>query len=131
MKARVLLFLPLSFVAVQLSAQDMPTYQSIVTGQSPSYYFKLDNNLVDSVSGSLTLSVNGTTGAPTADAAGNANSAYLFHSGSDGLYTTTDMVNGGGPPAGNASATGKGSLSLLFLSLNSTDVVTGQRFLFA
>ena len=102
-------------------------YQQVVTAQNPAYYFKLDDSLVDSVSGTLELSTNGVTGAFTTNVLGEANAAYSFASTNDALFITNDIISGGGP-AVNDQASGVGSITLLFRMLEGTN--TGQRFLF-
>ncbi len=131
MRKWVSVLLVLSGFSLRLEAQTAAAYQSYINSLSPSYYFTLDNSLTDTAGGSVTLGVNGSTGAFATDYWGNSGASRLFHSSNDGLSTSTDLVNGGGPPAGNASANGVGSLTLLFQSFNTRDTSTGQRFIFA
>lgn len=105
------------------------SYQEVVTAQRPAYYFKLDNSFTDSVSGSFTLNTNGDSGAFTADILGNAGRAYSLNQTNDALYTTKDIVNGGGPGL-NTTANGVGSITFLFRMLSDSNN-TGQRHLFA
>ena len=83
-------------------------YQSVIISQSPSYYFKLDGNLVDAIGGTATFTANGgaTFGS---DYFGNANDAALFPATSDYLSLTTPAVI-----SGEGTSTAVGSLSLLF-----------------
>jgi len=111
----------------QVTAQTRAAYQSAVNGQSPAYYFTFDSSLIDSVGGSLTLSSAG--GGYGTDYFGNANGTRTFSGSTDSLSTSTDIIAGGGPIGGNASATGIGSISFLFRSLDST-ALGGQRFLY-
>src|ERR1051325_2732526 len=103
------------------------SYQQIVSSQAPAFYFKLDNSAADAVSGTFYLSTNGSSGAFVSDYLGNANAAYSFNGTNDTLYTTNDIVNGGGT-AGNTLANGLGSVSFLFRMLNDTNN-TGARYL--
>src|ERR1051325_9882558 len=105
MKNLIVLSIAMAAVAVRLHAQTAAAYQSYINSLSPSYYFTLDNNLTDSVGGSVSFTANG-TGSFSSDYWGNSTGARLSHSSNDGLSTSTDLVNGGGPNAGNASATG-------------------------
>ena len=101
-------------------------YQDVVTAHGPAYYFKLDDSLIESVSGSLSLSTNGPTGAFTTNVLGNANAAYSFTSADDSLWITNDIISAG-VSAANTTASGVGSLAFLFRMLSDTN--TGQRFL--
>ncbi len=105
------------------------TYQEVTAALLPKYYFKFDDSLLDAVGGSLVLSTNGESGAFTTNALGNANAAYSFAQANDALYTTTDLINGGGPGA-DTTASGTGTISFLFRMLSDTNN-TGQRYLFA
>ena len=104
------------------------TYQQVVTAQLPTYYFKLDNSLVESVGGVLALSTNGTGGAFTTDFYGNIG-AYSFSQTNDALYITNDLISGGGPGI-NTSASGRGTISFQFRMLSDTNY-GGQRFIFS
>ena len=105
------------------------SYQQLVSAQIPTYYFKLNNTLVDAVGTNLTLTAEGPSGAFTNDILGNPNSAYTFDATNDALVTTNDVINGGGPGA-NFAATAVGSITLLFKMLSDTNN-TGQRFIFS
>ena len=128
MKLSFLSVVTLLATASQLGAQTASDYQNAVNSQSPTYHFTFDNTWTDSVGGSLTLTAAGTGFA--ADSFGNSSSAASFIGSTDSLSTGTDLGAGGGPTGGNAAATGTGSLSLLFRTLDST-APSGQRFLFA
>jgi hypothetical protein len=105
------------------------TYQSLISAQLPSHYFKLDGSLVDSIVPSTSVGTNGTTGAYTTNVLGTPNSAYSFSAGDDAIIITNDIVSGGGPAA-NSGATGVGTISFLFSMLS--DVTnTGQRWIFS
>jgi hypothetical protein len=110
-----------------LTKPPLAQYQSAVTAQSPGYYFKMDGDFVDSVSGTLTLGKNGATVGVTYDYFGNSTDAVYFVSTSDAL-TNGVLTSGGGGYTG-VSGTGKGSISCLFYTLASTNV-SGQRFVF-
>jgi hypothetical protein len=105
------------------------SYQQVVTAQTPKYYFKLDNSLVESVGNTLSLSTNGDGGAFTADSLGNPGGAYAFSRTNDALYITNDLINGGGPGT-NTSASGQGTISFQFRMLSDTNY-EGQRFIFS
>jgi len=116
-------------LASRAQAQTAAAYQASVTSQSPAYYFTFDNTLTDSVGGSLSLVAGGTGGGYANDYFGNASSSRFFSSSTDSASTTTDIIPGGGPTGGNAAATGIGSLSFLFRTLDTAP--SGQRFLYA
>lgn len=103
------------------------TYQTVVSGQSPNYYFKLDNDLTDSVGGSVTLDATG--GDFVRDYFGNADGSRSFAAAADRLQVNANLVNGGGSYTGEPG-TGKGTISFLFRHLNFTNN-SGQRFLFS
>jgi len=105
------------------------SYQQVVESQTPMYYFKLDNSLVESVGGTLQLSPNGSGGAFTSDALDNADRAYSFAATNDALYITDDLIAGGGPGI-NDLASGVGTISLQFRMLSDTNY-GGQRFIFS
>jgi hypothetical protein len=104
-------------------------YQTIVTNQSPNYYFKLDNTLDNAMGGTPVLTVNGTTGGFTNDYFGNTANARYFINGADAVYVNSNLLDGGGTPT-TTPGTGKGSISFIFRSLAGTNV-SGQRFLFS
>src|SRR6266568_1550479 len=103
------------------------TYQQVVTAQIPAHYFKLDGSFADSVNGALSLSTNSGAGAFSSNVLGNASAAYSLIETNDALFTTTDIINGGGANA-NTSATGTGTISFLFRMLSDTNNA-GQRYL--
>ncbi|MDB6019814.1 MAG: hypothetical protein JWR19_4303 [Pedosphaera sp.] len=108
------------------------SYQTVVSGQSPAHYFKLDGNSVDSVSGTLTLSTNGATpllGYSSDYFFINPPSDVFFSAGADALSANVNLLNGGGTYTGNPGP-GQGSLSFLFHPLAGTNY-TGQKFLFS
>lgn len=100
----------LSFAAAAVHAQNLPTYQSTITGQSPSYYNTLDSStaLAPTVgTGTFTDTTGGTSF--TSDYFGNANNAVSF-SGS----ANTAALNSPGSPNDILANHSVGSLSLLF-----------------
>ena len=96
-------------------------YQSVIIGQSPSYYFKFDGNLVDAIGGTATFTANG--GAIFGgDYFGNANGAASFPAATSGLTLSSPVIiNGAG------STPSSGSLSLLF----DLTAATGTEYLFS
>lgn len=105
-------------------------YQTVVAGQSPAYHFKLDGTLTNSgTAGPLTLSAAG--GWFTNGFSGVTNTARSLTASTDSLTTTTDLFAGGQTAVGgNASASGVGSVTLLFRALD-TVFLGGQRFVFS
>jgi hypothetical protein len=113
-----------------LTAPPRSQYQSVVAAESPSYYFKLDGDYVDSVGGTLTLkSTNGIPLGFTYDFFGNSTGAVLFVNGADTLTNNGNLLSGGGV-ANGSPGTGQGSISCLFWTLGSTNV-GGQRFVYS
>lgn len=115
----------LACLAVHVSAQTLAAYQAVVTSQSPTTYFKFDGDLVDSVGGTLTLTVNGTTGAFAPDSFRNQATARIFVSTGDALLSPTDFIPGGGTADTNAA--GVGSITMLFTQLG--QLPSGQKFI--
>jgi hypothetical protein len=108
------------------------TYQSVITNQSPSHYFQLNGNPVDSAIGSsLVLSINGS--APQlgygCDYFEVQSNACYFSASPDALVASANLLNGGGTYTG-ALGNGKGSISCLFHPLAGTNY-TGQKFIFS
>jgi hypothetical protein len=127
MRICVVLLVVLFLVPARIKAQSAAAYQATVNSQSPSYYFTFDNTLTDSVGGSTTLAASG--GAYATDLWGNAAASRSFHNSTDALTTPTDLFNGGGGLNGSPTASGVGTVSFLFRTLDS--IPTGQRFLFS
>jgi hypothetical protein len=117
------------FACLPAAAPAGASYQEVIAAQSPMYYFKLDNSPVDAVGGVISLSTAGTGGAYTTDYFGVPNRAYSFSETDDALYSTMDLIAGGGT-AGNTAASGRGTVSLLFRMLSDTNY-GGQRFIFS
>jgi hypothetical protein len=111
-----------------LRSQTLPDYQAVVQNQSPTYYFNLDGSLTDSVGGISSFAVAGTGGGFTGDFFGNTDSCRFFVNSSDALTNTDDLIGGGGPVGGDSAATNRGTVVVLFRSLDSTNN-TGQRFI--
>jgi hypothetical protein len=119
-KIQLIIAVSLTLASISVRA-DLANYQTTVSGQSPAYYFHLDNSL-SSVGGTATFTANGgaTFGS---DYSANANDAALFPASSDYL----SLAN---PPAvisGEGTTTAIGSLSLLFY-VPSTIPATGYYF---
>jgi hypothetical protein len=125
MKTLALVIL-LTGISTSLLAQSLSSYQTTVTGQSPTAYFKLDGTLNDAITPSQLLTASG--GYFGVDAARQASKAYVFNAQADALTLAADIIPGG-DVATNAAATGKGSISVLFRTLVGT-TNTGQRFVF-
>ncbi len=104
-------------------------YQSVVSSQLPTHYFKMDGNYVDSVDGSLTLKTNIGTVALTYDYFGGPTNSVMFTAGADTVTNNGNLLNGGGGYNG-ALGTGQGSISCLVWTLASTNV-GGQRFAYS
>ncbi|HVU28684.1 MAG TPA: hypothetical protein VHG71_13250 [Verrucomicrobiae bacterium] len=114
---------------VALPSRD--NYQSVVTGQSPSHYFKFDGDSTDSINSSLVLTTNGSApllGYSFGYFEDNPGGVY-FAAGPDALFANNNLVNGGGTVTGNPG-TGRGAISLLFHPLAGTNN-TGGKFIFS
>ena len=124
------LFTVATGLAVSVSAQTLPDYQSAVTGQSPSNYFKLDGALESAIDPGIILGQNLTpNGGFGADVYGNvAKSFYYVIQGDYLRYTGGNLLNGGG--VSNVVSTATGSISFLFRTL-APGVNTGQRYVFS
>jgi hypothetical protein len=127
----VLMLAPLliSFCAGS-QAQTLANYQAAVNAAVPSTYFTLDNgSLIDTVTGTVTLTANGITGFPTTDVYGNSSNAFAFVSQNDALdiMAPPDLISGGG--VSNTTSTASGSVSILFRTIEPNN--TGQRYIFS
>src|SRR5206468_3946416 len=101
---------------------------AIVSNQTPTAYFQLDNSLTNSLDTNVVLEVFG-AGAFTADIFRNIRKSYAFVNQTDYLQnTTTNLISGGG--TSNTTSTASGSITLLFKTLD-PGTNTGQRFLFS
>jgi hypothetical protein len=91
---------------------DLANYQSVVSGQSPTYYNTFDNTLVPTTgSGTFTAA---TAGAGFgSDLFGNANHAASFTANSDYLTGPASIISGAGT-TGTVGTPVVGTLSLLF-----------------
>ena len=103
-------------------------YQGVITAQAPSYYFKMDGNFVDSISG-ITLQTNGPSTGLSFDYFGGSTNAAIFFTGGDALSTNGNLLNGGGAYSPTTPGTGTGAISFLFRTMNSY-VNTGNRYLY-
>jgi hypothetical protein len=100
MKTCLTIAMSLAFATAVVRGQNLATYQSTVSGQSPLYYNSLDGSLTAPSVGAATFSG---TSAFASDYFGNPNDAVSFSISSDGLTSSQNILN-----------TGLGSLSLLF-----------------
>jgi hypothetical protein len=116
-------------IPMLVSAATLFNYQHTVISQNPSAYFKLDGTLNDSITPAQSLTAYG-VGYFGVDAARQTNSAYVFNGSGDALALMADIIPGGDPGGTNADASGVGSISLLFRTLDS-NTNTGQRFVFS
>src|SRR5579859_605923 len=105
-KMRTVMAASLMLASFLAQAQNLPTYQSTINGQSPSYYNNLDDTLAPSV-GSGAFTSTGTSF--TSDYFGNANDAVSFSGAPN-----TDALNSPGSPNDILANHNTGSLSLLF-----------------
>jgi len=106
-------------------------YQSLITIQSPNYYFQLDGSRSNAMSTTPVLNSVGPTAGFTYDYFGNfeTTNAAAYTAANDGLVLNNNLLNGGGTYDGTPG-TGAGTISFLFTSLSGTNH-TGQRFLFS
>jgi hypothetical protein len=107
MKTLLTIAISLTFATTAVRAQTLSAYQSIINGQSPTYYNTLDNTtaLVPTVgTGTFTASGAGYG----SDLWGNANDAVSFSALANYLTGSGSIISGAG------AANGVGSLSLLF-----------------
>lgn len=111
-------------------SQSPAEYQARILTQSPRVYFPLDGTLADATGNVADFTVSGSGGGFTNDFFGNAAACRFFVNNNDALVHTTDLIPGGGPAGGDAAATNRGSLSLLFRTLDAP-TNTAQRFVFS
>ncbi len=130
MKKKVVTFLSVAalLLARSVSGQTAAAYDAAVRGESPNFFFTLNNTLVDSVGGVVALS--SATQVYTTDAWGNSTSAGRLRQSSvlDIMTNGADLFAGGGAAGGDPGAVGKGSLTFLFRTL--TGAPGGERWLF-
>jgi hypothetical protein len=110
--------------------QGLAEFQACIRSQSPAHYFKLDGDLADATGNAPDFAVAGTGGGFTNDFFGNPAACRFFVNNGDALVHASDLIPGGGPAGGDASATDRGSLALLFRTLDAA-TNTGQRFVFS
>jgi hypothetical protein len=124
MKQFLTIAISLAFTITAVRGQDLPTYQSIVTGQSPMYYNNLDNSYVPAIGTGTFIPTAIGTGF-TNDYFGNANDTPFF------TNTTAQLaVAAGGNIINNSGANNSiGSLSLLFFTPNAANAST--RYIFS
>jgi hypothetical protein len=115
-------------------------YQTVISNQTPTHYFQLAGNAVDSINpSSVALTVaSGTilvTNTPFNTSVGfsddyflDQNGAAYFSLAADAIYTNVNLLNGGGTYNGNPGS-GKGSISGMFHALPCTNFYGGQKFI--
>ncbi len=105
------------------------TYEGVINGQTPGYFFKLNGTYVDSVSGTVAMGTNSFGNTFNYDWFGNPTGSCVFSNGPDAL-TNVNLIAGGGVYSLTTPGTGKGSLSCLFHSLSTTNF-SGERFIYS
>ena len=122
MKTCLTILISLAFATAVVRGQDLPTYQSTVTGQSPYYYNQLDSTLAPLVGTGTFVPANAT--GSTNDYFGNANAAALFSNTTAQISVTTgkNVIN-------NSGTNSIGSLSLVFQTPNAVNATT--RYIFS
>ena len=124
MKSTIAIAFGLLFAAGTIEAQTLAVYQSVLNGQSPTYYNTLDNTLVPTA-GTGTFTASGTGTGFGSDYFGNANDAASFTTSADQLSYAT----GANIVSGSGAANSIGSLSLLFYTPNTT--LSGTQYIFS
>jgi len=123
MKTCLTILMSLAFATVAVRGQDLPTYQSIVAGQSPMYYNQLDSSLAPTI-GTGTFIATATGTGSTNDYFGNANDAAFF------TTTTAQLaLAAGGNVINNSGNNSIGSLSMVFQAPNTTQ--SSSRYIFS
>lgn len=105
------------------------SYEGAINNQSPTYFFKLNGNYVDSVSGTVTMGTNSFGNTFSYNWFDNPIGSCVFSNGPDAL-TNGNLLAGGGVYSTTTAGTGKGSISCLFHSLSVTNF-TGERFIYS
>ncbi|HVM61296.1 MAG TPA: hypothetical protein VMV72_10560 [Verrucomicrobiae bacterium] len=127
MKTCLTIAVSLAFAVAAASGQDLPTYQGVISGQSPYYYNHLDNSYVPAV-GTGTLVPSAGDVFFTSDYFGNANDALSF---TDTTARATDptgtheIYN-----SGLANASSIGSMSFMFYVPTNALSNTSARYIF-
>ncbi|MGD0059066.1 MAG: PEP-CTERM sorting domain-containing protein [Verrucomicrobiia bacterium] len=123
MKTCLAITMSLAFATAVVRGQNLPSYVSVIDGESPYYYNQLGTGLAPSI-GTGTFVADGTTGFGN-DYFGNANDASYFTTGTSGLV----LAGSAGLNVINESANGDiGSMSMLIQAPNTTQ--TGSRYFF-
>jgi Concanavalin A-like lectin/glucanases superfamily len=121
----LLLLVVLPCVAMRLSGQTLPQYQSTVSSQTPFAYFKLDNSLESAVNPSVVLEEYIAPGGGFGgDVFRNPTNSYYYVNSPDFLRNMFDNLISGG------TGTATGSITFLFRTLDAA-TNTGQRYLFS
>lgn len=105
------------------------SYEGAINNQSPTYFFKLNDTYVDSVSGTVTMGTNSFGNTFSYNWFDNPIGSCVFSNGPDAL-TNGNLLAGGGVYSTTTAGTGKGSISCLFHSLSVTNF-TGERFIYS
>jgi hypothetical protein len=126
MKTCLIIAMSLAFAAAAVRSQDLPTYQSIINGQSPYYYNQLNSTLAPAVGTGTFVPNSAVATGSTNDYFGNANDAYYFSNTTAqiSLAAGNDVIYGSGST--NSSI---GSLSVLFQTPSATNAST--RYIFS
>ena len=114
MKTCLAITMSLAFVTAAARAQTLPSYVSVIDGESPYYYNQLGTGLAPSV-GNGTFVADGSTGF-TNDYFGNANDASYFTTSASGLLLAGSA--GLNVIAANSGSLALGSLSMLIYAPN-------------
>lgn len=115
-------------IPASLPAQTLSNYQYVVSGQSPTAYFKLDGTLTNAVNDEVVLE--SFSGGYAFDVYRNTSNCWFFVEQFNTAYLqylTDSLINGGG--TSNVNANAKGSITFLFRMLSGPNI-GGQRFLF-
>ena len=117
-----------------LNPQPLSTYQSVITSQTPSHYFKLDGSSVDAMNPTtVVLSTNvpswGQTSGYDYGYYLTPHSSFFISTSPDALFWNGNLLNGGGAYNGSPGS-GQGSISFLFRSLGSY-VNQGTKYLYS
>ncbi len=106
----------------------LAAYQNVVvTNQSATYFFPLNGNYVDVVSGTLTLQTNTITDSGSYSFApdwfNDPTGSAVFSDAHAALTNSFNLLSGGGTVGNPGTGTGQGSISCLFRTPSSTNFV--------
>jgi CheY-specific phosphatase CheX len=108
MKTFLTIAISLAFATAAVRAQTAANYQSVISGQSPSYIFNFDSSSLSSVGNTATFTAHGTAGFAS-DAWGTANDAVSVSALTDYFSLTSPQII-----SGEGTSTAIGSMSMLF-----------------